>query len=99
MYSDLSLADFSSTVMPHIGSLAMSVFTSSLYSLSSLRVAELPTTNSELKAMAPAAQMGLIDMPKGTSMPAATGIETVLYMNAQNRFCLIFFIVALLSLM
>src|SRR3989337_2972440 len=121
MCSDLNLALFSSTVMPHIGSLAMLILTSSFYfncylvknqvtiineefqlcfasssnfsnlNLAIFSVAELLTTVSELIAIAPAANIGFI------SPTAATGIMTVLYMNAQNRLELIFFMVFLLN--
>src|SRR4030066_741661 len=53
--------------------------------------AELETTVSELMAIAPAANIGFINPT------AATGIITVLYMNAQNRLELIFVIVFLLN--
>ena len=55
---------------------------------------ELPTTVTELIAIATAANIG--NHPnnptpsKGTKAPPATGINPVLYAKAQKRFCLIF---------
>lgn len=44
--------------------------------------------------MAAAAIMGLNKIPNvGYKIPAATGIPSTLYINAKNKFCLIFFIV------
>ena len=64
--------------------------------LRSLRA--LPMTETELKLMAAAANIGLSRMPKkGYRTPAATGTPSALYTKAKNRFCLMFFIVALES--
>ena len=55
----------------------------------------LVTTDTELNAIAADAIIGFKVIPQtGIKMPAATGISNVLYTNAKNKFCLIFFIVA-----
>lgn len=55
----------------------------------------LATTETELIAMAKPAIIGFNRCPvKGYKSPAAKGIPKVLYRKAQNKFCLMFFIVA-----
>ena len=55
----------------------------------------LVTTETELIAMAKPAIIGFNKCPvKGYKTPAAKGIPKLLYRKAQNKFCLIFFIVA-----
>jgi hypothetical protein len=51
---------------------------------------ELETTLIELKAIAPAAKIGFMVIPKDCNTPAATGMRAELYPKAQKRFCLIF---------
>ena len=50
----------------------------------------LLTTDTELNAIAAPANMGFNENPqKGYKRPAAIGIPIRLYINAQNKFCLI----------
>jgi len=64
-----------------------------LFRVVSFKLKELVTTDTELKAMAAPAIIGL-SRPK-----AAKGMPIILYINAQKRFCLIFLIVLLDSFM
>jgi len=48
---------------------------------------ELPITDTELRLIAAAAQMGPIVKPSGANAPAATGTASTLYKNANTRFC------------
>jgi len=55
----------------------------------------LLTTDIELAAMATEAIIGLSNSPvMGYNTPAAIGMPKVLYINAKNRFCFMFLIVA-----
>ena len=51
----------------------------------------LAITDTELKLIAVAAIIGLNNIPKnGNKIPAAIGIPIELYINAKNKFCLMF---------
>jgi len=64
--------------------------------LTLLSLKEFPTTETELKLMAAAAITGLSRIPKtGYKTPAAIGTPKELYTKAKNRFCLMFFMVAI----
>ncbi len=57
------------------------------------------STETELKLIAAAAIIGFKSGPPNIyNSPAATGMPIVLYPNAQNKFCFIFFIVSWLNL-